>query len=333
MPGFDLSALAEAATQMGMAEVHAGSRYGAVIGSLVQPFSARYGLCHDRAFMLQKSGCGDIRMLRTRAPFDIEISLPRLDDKYVLHIVLGGEITVGHGSGRRTVRGDELFLATPGMLVDLLLPGGLDMMIVQLPRAAVMRHWPGRSPLPGHDLGRIAPIQPRSAGLLSLVAHLCWDTTARQGSANPRAHYDSQLLNMLAIQLAHAFTPETGRADAMQPSQPYITLVQSTCRFLETLADQPTGAIPAAARALDVSTRTLERAFRQVLGQTPQDWLLQHRLDGARSSLLDAELEGATVTEVALRWGFHDASRFAARYAAAYGERPSDTLRRARLSN
>jgi AraC-like DNA-binding protein len=82
------------------------------------------------------------------------------------------------------------------------------------------------------------------------------------------------------------------------------------------------------ARACDVSVRTLQVAFRRHLDVTPMAYLRRVRLDRVRADLLRSDAARVTVSGVAGRWGFTDASRFSAHYRAVYGEYPSDTLRR-----
>ena len=82
------------------------------------------------------------------------------------------------------------------------------------------------------------------------------------------------------------------------------------------------------ARACHVSVRTLQVAFRRHLDVTPMAYLRRVRLDRVRADLLAADPAHATVSSIASRWGFTDASRFSAHYRAVYGEYPSDSLRR-----
>ena len=51
------------------------------------------------------------------------------------------------------------------------------------------------------------------------------------------------------------------------------------------------------------------------------------RMIGRRREALLASGLDVTVTAVSARWGFTHHGRFAAAYAARFGERPSDTLR------
>ena len=81
--------------------------------------------------------------------------------------------------------------------------------------------------------------------------------------------------------------------------------------------------------ALGVSPRTLSRAVNAVHGTTPTRHLRRMRLAAARRALVSKEVAAGTVTEIALRFGFHELGRFAAEYRATFGESPSETLQRA----
>ena len=84
--------------------------------------------------------------------------------------------------------------------------------------------------------------------------------------------------------------------------------------------------IPDICAALEVSPRTLVRAVRAIYGTTPSRHRHALALAAARQALLDGET--ASVRDVARRFGFRELGRFAAGYRAAFGENPSDTLRR-----
>ena len=74
-----------------------------------------------------------------------------------------------------------------------------------------------------------------------------------------------------------------------------------------------------------VSERTLQQAFRRHRDCSPLDYSRDIRLDFARAAML----EGSSVTEAALEFGFPHFGRFAQSYAARFGEKPSATVRRA----
>jgi AraC-like DNA-binding protein len=81
-------------------------------------------------------------------------------------------------------------------------------------------------------------------------------------------------------------------------------------------------------RAAGVSERTLEYAFRAVMGSTPVNYLVRLRLHRVRQALLAASLRTSTVSAEALKWGFWHFGEFSRAYKECFGELPSDTLRR-----
>ena len=115
-----------------------------------------------------------------------------------------------------------------------------------------------------------------------------------------------------------------GRMD--QPA----SLPASTRRAREFIharaGELPTVADVAAAGG--VSVRALTRGFEKHLGTSPLQYMLELRLQGVRSDL-SAAGDGASVTDLALKWGFAHLGQFAARYRQRFGESPRDTLRRA----
>jgi AraC family transcriptional regulator, ethanolamine operon transcriptional activator len=81
-------------------------------------------------------------------------------------------------------------------------------------------------------------------------------------------------------------------------------------------------------RAAAVSERTLEYAFREVMGLTPLAYLTRLRLHRVRQALLAASQGSTTVSMEALNWGFWHFGEFSRAYKECFGELPSATLRR-----
>src|SRR5262249_1562408 len=81
-----------------------------------------------------------------------------------------------------------------------------------------------------------------------------------------------------------------------------------------------------------VGPRPLLRASRAVRGAAPYRYLCSLRLLEARRILSSPAGKPPTVTEVATHLGFVELGRFAAAYRSAFGECPSDTLRRSSQS-
>jgi AraC-like DNA-binding protein len=81
-------------------------------------------------------------------------------------------------------------------------------------------------------------------------------------------------------------------------------------------------------RAAGVSERTLEYAFKAVMGLRPVAYLTRLRLHRVHQALLHASKGSTTVTTEALNWGFWHFGEFSRAYRECFGELPSDTLGR-----
>jgi AraC-like DNA-binding protein len=82
------------------------------------------------------------------------------------------------------------------------------------------------------------------------------------------------------------------------------------------------------AQIAGLSPRGLRYEFHRQVGISPMAYVRQVRLTRAHADLLAADPDETTVAEVARRWGFPGAGRFAAGYRARFGVPPSQTLRK-----
>jgi AraC-like DNA-binding protein len=84
------------------------------------------------------------------------------------------------------------------------------------------------------------------------------------------------------------------------------------------------------AQAALTSRRTLFRAFAEILGDTPQVYVMRLRLHRIRHDLASDEERACTVALIANQWGISELGRMARRYRDLFGEFPSDTLAKER---
>lgn len=98
-----------------------------------------------------------------------------------------------------------------------------------------------------------------------------------------------------------------------------VELIESSPDVNYTLTDL--------ARQAGVGARRLQVAFQEALNTTPTRYQRQVKLEHARA---DLRAGADSVGSIAYRWGFHHAGRFSTLYRDAFGESPSQTLRRAR---
>jgi transcriptional regulator GlxA family with amidase domain len=98
-------------------------------------------------------------------------------------------------------------------------------------------------------------------------------------------------------------------------------------QLLEEQPEEPWSTSSLAVR-VHLSVRSLQEGFARELGVPPMKYLQQVRLRRARDRLREASSAQTTVASVASRLGLSHLGRFAAAYRLAFGESPSQTLRR-----
>jgi AraC-like DNA-binding protein len=156
------------------------------------------------------------------------------------------------------------------------------------------------------------------------------DTAARQPALfnehrKERVAAQVELLETLLASLRAADDFEPSRSD--QTRQAYSRIVKiAEDHALSHACDHLH--VTDLCRAAGVSERTLENAFKEVMGMTPVAYLIRLRLHRVRKALLAASHGTTTVTAEALDWGFWHFGEFSRAYKECFGELPSDTLRR-----
>jgi AraC-like DNA-binding protein len=155
-------------------------------------------------------------------------------------------------------------------------------------------------------------------------------TAARQpaifneGKNERRAAYVELLETLLPV-IAVAERLEPSRSDRTRQARSDIV------RIAEAHALSQVGehlSVSDLCRVTGVSERTLEYAFREVMGLTPVAYLIRLRLHRVRQGLLAGTHGSTTVSTEALTWGFWHFGDFSRAYKECFGELPSDTLRR-----
>lgn len=99
-------------------------------------------------------------------------------------------------------------------------------------------------------------------------------------------------------------------------------------RAVELMHDQMERSLTATeiCEALGSSDRVLRRAFLETYGLGPMAYLRVMRMHAVRKELKEGRGSGATVRDIAGRWGFRRLGAFSAEFYRHFGERPSETL-------
>ncbi len=140
-----------------------------------------------------------------------------------------------------------------------------------------------------------------------------------------RCAAEAELFETLLAALGAANDFEPDRGDRTR--QAYSQIV----KVVEDHALAQTGerlSVTDLCRVAGVSERTLEYAFKELLGLTPQGYLTRLRLNRVRQALLAAPRASTTVSAEAVNCGFWHFGEFSRAYKACFGEAPSETLRR-----
>jgi AraC family ethanolamine operon transcriptional activator len=138
-----------------------------------------------------------------------------------------------------------------------------------------------------------------------------------------RAAAQVELIEALLATLRQAsdFAPSRGdqtrrsRSDIVKRVEEYALAQTSASVYVSDLC-----------RVAGVSERTLEYAFKEIMGLTPVAYLTRLRLHRVRKALLAAAPGSTTVSAKALSWGFWHFGEFARAYRECFGELPSETL-------
>jgi AraC-like DNA-binding protein len=194
-------------------------------------------------------------------------------------------------------------LVARGREADLRWPSGLEALQVDAAKVRALYDW-------GRRLVDIAAREPRR-----------FDEWRRE-----RAAAQVEVLETLLATLDAAGDFEPTRGERTQ--QAHSLVVRAAEEHALSRVGEPVQ-VTDLCRAAGVSERSLEYAFKQVMGLTPVNYLLRLRLHRVRQALLAASHATSTVSAEALKWGFWHFGEFSRAYKACFGEQPSDTLRRA----
>jgi AraC-like DNA-binding protein len=140
-------------------------------------------------------------------------------------------------------------------------------------------------------------------------------------------HLGQTVLMMLLTGLEHSIP---GSTSCLEPRWVPYYVRRAEKYFNQNFVDNVT--MEDVAAAAGVSTRTLFYGFHRWLGTTPMKYLRDLRLDVARNELSNGRTGSAVVSSAALVAGFTNFGQFSKLYRARFGEKPSTSLMRARLT-
>jgi AraC-like DNA-binding protein len=154
------------------------------------------------------------------------------------------------------------------------------------------------------------------------LAHLAEHDPVRLRLPSVRTAFDSALGEALSACLAAA-----GREPDLAAARRHRRIMAR----LEAVGDaHPDEAVTLAqvCAMVGANARTLNLVSHNYMGMGPTQYLRARRLSRVRRALIEADPRIASVGDLAAAFGFWESGRFAEIYRDAFGEAPSDTLRR-----
>ena len=246
-------------------------------------------------------------------------------------------VTFGPGS-KGTVNGIPvgaglMLAAAPDVEASFVADAGYESLTFLLPPDEIRAHLTARQREAEFHLPRgveTLQVDEESARRLFGWGKRLVDAAARQPALfnerqTERIAAEVELVELLLAVLGGAHDFEPDRSDRTRQAQTHIV------KIAETYALSRTGDhlyVSDLCRVAAVSERTLEYAFKEVMGLTPMTYLIRVRLHRVRQALLAATQGSTTVSTEALNWGFWHFGEFSRAYRDCFGELPSDTLRR-----
>lgn len=251
----------------------------------------------------------------------VQVTSPALETLYHLQVLLRGHCLWRGAGEEHYFTPGELLLINPDDPVDLTYSDDCEKFIVKLPatfleQACSENQWrrPGEGIrfAPRHRLEELD-------GFVNLLALVCQEAEAEQIIPQVHEHYARIVASKLL-----ALPGSNVRREPLGGSCPSF---ERLAEFIERNLKQDI-ALEQLAELAHMSPRSLYALFEKHAGNTPKHYIRQRKLEQIRARLSDPQAPVRSVTEIALDYGFLHLGRFSECYKSAFGELPSDTLRR-----
>lgn len=261
----------------------------------------------------------------------VEIDAGRLDSFVLVMMPLAGHADVRCGAQR--IRSSPVLasVVTPTQNLTQTLFVGCDQIMVRIDRALLETTCAQHL---GHPLRE--PVEFALGMEMSSAAGLSWQSLVAYLVAEVERGAPTLGSGLAIAQIEHLLVttlltvqPNNYRDALLNPSQPIAPRhVRRVEEFIQAHADRELTIGDLAAHA-KVSTSALFAGFREFRNTTPMAYLKSVRMQRVRDELQSVSSADATVTIIAMRWGFHHLGHFAADYKNRFGECPSRTRERA----
>jgi AraC-like DNA-binding protein len=239
-----------------------------------------------------------------------ELIRRRPTDAVALFFSLVGEAFFYHDDGVRTLQPGQMLLCDADRPFMRGFSHGLEELVVKVPRAVFA------------DVTGIAEIErPLVVNFAAAGANSFAHTLARQVGAAARADDPYPADEQTLLELVGALT------DRQRDDLSAAHRAAAQC-YIDRHLREPALSAGQIAAGVGLSTRHLSRVFAEAGTSLPR-YILNRRLEAARTMLQKPAAASMTIAEVAHHCGFTSAAHFSSAFTARYGERATEMRRRA----
>jgi AraC-like DNA-binding protein len=294
----------------------------------------RLGVRRELSFDARINGCslGSADLYYTSfGPTEVDVASAALPDRFGLIVPLAGTMNLRYRAHEiDAVAGSSAVILSPDADFRMRWSEGFSSLVLRIEKSNFLAF--ARAVLPNEEIRDLSfePLIDRPASVHSIKGALqvLYECIARAGSAD---QVPPLLASRAREQLVMALLTMQPNDLAGRLYQPREGITNRAVREAVDVIESETasvGTVTELARRVGVTPRSLQLGFQREKGISPATYLHSVRLARAREELLTSRPGvGVTVAEVAMRWGFPHAGRFAVYYRRRFGESPSETLR------
>jgi AraC-like DNA-binding protein len=272
---------------------------------------------------------GPMSVVRLAWHAQVTIDAGTLDNDYLLCLPMKGGADCRHGTDVFNASRSQVGLAGGGRAFRLTASPDYEPIIVRFSRAAVEAAW---AALAGEEPHRAICFQSEvplggaawkgAEPVLQLLASHALAATRSPDLPHLHARLQDLILTSLLLNQPHSHLRQSLPAGKAAPAR-----VRRAQEYMLEHIEEPL-TVSSVARAVELPTRTLQWAFKSAVGVGPMQWLRQQRLLGFREALLRPQSTPQRIADTAFKFGFGHLGELSQAYRRAFGESPSQTLKR-----
>lgn len=279
------------------------------------------------------SNFGDTTFIYLHHGADVNIYPEKLETFFLLQVPINGNGQVRVDNSVIDISTDMAYMMSPTFDVEMKFFKNCEHLCLKVGRERLegfLEQQLQRSlNAPLEFMPRLALAEGNNRELVGLITHIAGQLSQNGSSFHHpmvRQQAESLLLSTILVGLEHNYHAEL-TAEAQAPRPYYIKKAQA---YIHENIESPITPEDVAKEAC-ISLRSIYAGFQNYLNTTPMAYIKQAKLNRVHEELKRLEPSQASVSEIAMNYGFSHFGNFAASYRKQFGELPSDTLRRVSL--